>query len=105
MLPLCHEYLCQTTHAMVHLQRAKHHSAAVPSASDSSQLSSFTQLAHTHSNAMSDRDADEVTSRAPHHRAAALGSSGGHVLQPLHSNAAAEQEAVTMQGALPMQVG
>lgn len=91
--------------ALVHLQRSKHHAAAVPAASDSSQMSSSTQLHHTHSNAASDRDADEVSSRAPHPRAAALGSVGDHALQPLHSNAAAEQEAVMIQGALPMQVG
>ena len=87
-------------------QKAKQHAAAAaaPATSTSSQVSSFTQLHHAHSNAASERDSDEVSSKASHHRPALPGSEALQALQHAASTAAAEQDGVLMQSAQPMQV-
>lgn len=90
------------------MQRAKHHAAlAALVATSSSQLSSLTQLPHTHSNAAaSERDPDEVSSKGPNHRPAVPGSEALQALQHAGSAAAAaaEQDGMVARNAQPMQV-
>jgi len=81
------------------LQRTKHHAAAAPALSSSSQNSSFTALQHAHSGAAAERDMEEVSSRLSQR------STGNAALQPSRSNAASEQEAALLHShAQPMQV-
>lgn len=90
------------------MQRGKHHAAvavAGPAASSSSQVSSLTQLQHSHSNAAApERDPEEVSSKGPNHGPAAAGSGSLQALQHAGSAAAADS-GVTVQSAQPMQVG
>ena len=94
----------------------KRHVTAAPAVSDSSHMSSFTQLQPTHSNAASDSGLDEVSSRALHHRPLGQDNEAALALRQSSSNAAAEQDvragqdakaghdARAVQAAQPMQV-
>ena len=87
------------------MQKTKHHPAAVPAVSSSSQNSSFTALQHSHSNAAAEQEMEDISSKAPHRGSVAPVTAA---LQHSRSNAASEHDAALLHAhahAQPMQVG